>query len=561
MVMEGVDTLAYHSGRFLWVRFQILDLCEASSDAAIRAVLEHLPDGLYETYMRMLSKISKSGNRDLARRVIRWTACARRPMKILELREAVAFGMADQSWDADKIPDEKKVLESCCGLIVRDAHSEIRFAHHSVHTFLVSSRLYAEDQNIPPADLDSFFFSLDEAEVLAAEVCARYLCFSDFQSALVPTDPTDKDRSLTINRVFKSGGPVAIPASLGLNKRMYDIPYRIFGVKSDIRVPNIDFAQYVGRKGIRNRPPAAMGQKYALLDYVIEFWPWHTRAATKTLEALEFPTDIYTTVNYTQEESKHRTLWGAAHRSIAAMERPLDRLFATFWMLVMYGTLRFEIRPWGSNQHFGPYGCKGCPIQESEIHGRKPNHGRPYLAKDLPCMSLVHWAAESGHLPLLKAIEPRMWDYCKHEEFHDETLMLACRHGQSDVIKFLNNIYEYDITDGRAIGEICKHGDVDSLRALLCNTQTMSDNELRPAEVRTSMMMRLNRCDFVRDGDVTLDPIGYAASYGHVAMLEFLVDLRGGVEWKEYRSNMNGLHYAAMNGHDGKYIMILRRVL
>ncbi|MCJ1425582.1 hypothetical protein MMC29_003482 [Sticta canariensis] len=47
-------------GMFLWVSFQLDDICEASSDALIRKILEDLPYGLVETYQRILTKIHKS---------------------------------------------------------------------------------------------------------------------------------------------------------------------------------------------------------------------------------------------------------------------------------------------------------------------------------------------------------------------------------------------------------------------------------------------------------------------------------------------------------------------
>ena len=99
-------------GMFLWVYFQIDELCEAPSDALIRETLRNLPDGLVGTYQRIFCKIEKNLMRSLiARKLITWIACAQRPMTIEEAREAVAFEPSDASWDAEKIPDKDLMIE------------------------------------------------------------------------------------------------------------------------------------------------------------------------------------------------------------------------------------------------------------------------------------------------------------------------------------------------------------------------------------------------------------------------------------------------------------------
>lgn len=85
-------------GMFLWVYFQLNDLCEASSDSIIRETLRNLPHGLIETYARILKKINVSSLKsDVARKVFKWAACATRPLEIEEMQEAIAFGIETMS--------------------------------------------------------------------------------------------------------------------------------------------------------------------------------------------------------------------------------------------------------------------------------------------------------------------------------------------------------------------------------------------------------------------------------------------------------------------------------
>ena len=83
--------------RFLWVHFQFVDLCEATSDFSIRETLRNLPKGMAKTYARVLRKIGGSQpNMVLAQRIFKWVVCAKRPLLITELGEAIAFGPTDR---------------------------------------------------------------------------------------------------------------------------------------------------------------------------------------------------------------------------------------------------------------------------------------------------------------------------------------------------------------------------------------------------------------------------------------------------------------------------------
>ncbi len=82
-----------------------------------------------------------------AQKVLKWVACSKRPLRLGELREGVAFQATDKNWDSDKIPDEDTLLRSCRGLVVRDDVEEtIRFAHHTVRQYLVLDEKLTDKQ-------------------------------------------------------------------------------------------------------------------------------------------------------------------------------------------------------------------------------------------------------------------------------------------------------------------------------------------------------------------------------------------------------------------------------
>ncbi|KUJ17727.1 uncharacterized protein LY89DRAFT_60414 [Mollisia scopiformis] len=87
--------IAGAKGMFLWVKFQLDELCTAESDDAIMYTLQHLPKDLSETYDRLLGRIVGVQRQELVKRMFRWIICARRPLVVDELCEGIAFTIDD----------------------------------------------------------------------------------------------------------------------------------------------------------------------------------------------------------------------------------------------------------------------------------------------------------------------------------------------------------------------------------------------------------------------------------------------------------------------------------
>ena len=341
-----------------------------------------------------------------------------------ELQEAVAFDIVDDHWDADKIPDGGKLIGLCRGLIIRDQDDRVRFAHHTVRQHLLRPAVQdgshiepfiVESDGLSSPNLMNYYFTDVRAEFQLAVKCAAYLCFSDFESAMVRAG---EEKIVTMRQVFKSGGPMAIPATVGLKRYLFQIPYRFLGGNGDIRMPDIDFSSYDRR--FNQQAPPELRDKYALLDYVAEYWPWHTKQRLgKTGTEMHVPREVF------DEQTFDQFVRGEKLR--LEMQIGCLPVFRKFWNLILHKALSFEIRPWGLNQHYGTYGCQGCPPGES---------------KDRPLQrsrwsSLIHWAAEMGHVPLIQALPAEIMDHLYHERYHHQSLNIACAHDQSELISFM----------------------------------------------------------------------------------------------------------------------------
>ena len=406
----------------------------------------------------------------LARKVLKWATIAKRPLHVEEFKEAVAFGSDDRSWEEDKIPREDLMFESCRGLIIKDPDDgTVHFAHHTVRQYLTGGL----STKVDPV----FEVAIWNAESLAGRTCVAYLSFSDFETQLASAAPM---ATLKQEGILESGGPLWMPSVLGIRKPMVNIPYRLLRGNSAVQPSESDYWKLLRpQPKPRYTPSTDLKYKYRLLCYAIEHWESHTRLLSLSTEALF--------VRRLENLAKHKTL-------------------------------AFDFRPWGSNEHFGPYGCVGCPNPSFE----------KLAAKDLPHISMIHYAAKTGNLLLLTShdsTEVKIRDYIHHERYHQETLMIACRHNRLEVVEYLIRQAEYDISDGRAINAAAAAGHAEVLQYLL----------------------KLGRYPVKQYGDVLLLS---AAKSGHEAVIEVLAEAGADFSACDKGTMRKIIETAAINGHD-----------
>lgn len=453
----------------------------------IRETLRNLPEGLSDTYRRILIKISSRPSRaKVAQKVFKWATVAKRPLQVEELKEAVAFDYDDRSWNMDKIPHEDFMFESCMGLIIKNEDDgTAHFAHHTVRQYLIGGLT----TNIDP----QFGITIKNAEILAGQTCVAYLSFSDFETQITSTTTV----RLEHKGVLESGGPLWIPSILGIRKPMFDVPYRLLRGDSALRRPSeSDYWKHLVPKAkTKVSPSTHLIDKYRLLSYAIENWEPHTRV-------------------YDFDVLLHNT----------RLER-----------LALHTTLAFEFRPWGPNQHFGPYGCIGCP-NRSAIS---------LVAKDLPHISMIHYAAEVGNLMLLvsgltSGNSARLVSgldsgnrYIYHERHHQETLLIACRQNRIEIVEYLTQDGKYDISDGSAIKAAAMAGHAEVLRYLF----------------------NLGHYSVKQQGNMALF---LAAKLGHDAIITLLAEAGVDLDTRDQRTGRSVIETAALNGHESAIRALLK---
>ena len=152
--------------------------------ARIRHALAELPETLDDTYQRTLREINKA-QWEIAHRLFQFLAVARRPLRVEQLAELLAFDFEagpipkfQEGWRLEDSDDA--VLSTCSSLLaIVDGGfligKVVQFAHLSVKEYLTSARL-AEASDIISR---RFHISTTPAHTLAAQACLGILLHLD----------------------------------------------------------------------------------------------------------------------------------------------------------------------------------------------------------------------------------------------------------------------------------------------------------------------------------------------------------------------------------------------
>lgn len=179
LLFEIRDALVERAdGMFLWVYFQIEEICEQQTDEGILRILHNLPKNMNETYERILAKIIDQGKSETAGKVFRWVATVKRPLYLEEIREAIAVEPLQQYMKPERLLNDIGQITSWCrNLIILDEEDQsIRFAHHSTKQFFLNSPFHSR--------LQEFYINMRDFNHYVGSVCVTYLNFSDFERQL-----------------------------------------------------------------------------------------------------------------------------------------------------------------------------------------------------------------------------------------------------------------------------------------------------------------------------------------------------------------------------------------
>ncbi|KAH9862833.1 hypothetical protein J1614_010926 [Plenodomus biglobosus] len=170
-----IQTLAKKAeGMFLWVNLQLDSLCKASKaeqDRVVEAALEALPQGLPDTYVRILERIEAQIPylRDLALNCLAWIIYAQRPLSTRELQHALAINAnCTNRQDISLVPPQ--VILEACGNLLEEASGAIRPIHYTVQEFFTSAV-----QGMPQHPLRTQLLDSRSVHKQLSSACLQYI--------------------------------------------------------------------------------------------------------------------------------------------------------------------------------------------------------------------------------------------------------------------------------------------------------------------------------------------------------------------------------------------------
>lgn len=176
--------MAKSNGQFLWVRLVLHELCKASFVHEIDEILDDLPTGIAQAYLRVFERLGREPRRrqQVATALFRWLTCTERPLSLVELEFALSLQAGDDQLGSTKrMIDLPSLLEDVCGSLVEVVTAEVtvvRFVHVTIKEFLLSPK---ESWGTKDGTLLQFHVNPAVSHAYLASICVCRLSLPEVQ--------------------------------------------------------------------------------------------------------------------------------------------------------------------------------------------------------------------------------------------------------------------------------------------------------------------------------------------------------------------------------------------
>ena len=169
---------ANFANRFRWVQCQLDQIAELKTMRDIREALSNLPEGLQETYEKILEKFAPHSVR-IVRQIFQWLVCDVATLTLAALHECLAIELDMGHIDEEaQLSSPTDIYDLCGSLIAVTAEGEVILAHLSVKDYLQSDAIRTGKVSV-------FALSEPGANAENALRCLAYLSFTAFSSGPV----------------------------------------------------------------------------------------------------------------------------------------------------------------------------------------------------------------------------------------------------------------------------------------------------------------------------------------------------------------------------------------
>ncbi|KFY91029.1 hypothetical protein V498_05706, partial [Pseudogymnoascus sp. VKM F-4517 (FW-2822)] len=172
------------NGMFLLAQLHFDSLKGRKSPKAIRTALKELStgnDAYDDAYNNTMERIEGqlAGEKQLAKQVLSWITCAKRPLTTSELEHALAVELGESQFDEENLSPIEDMVSVCAGLVTVDEESAIvRLVHYTTQEYFERTQ-------------ESWF---PDAENDITKICVTYISFKDFEIGICQDDEELEER-------------------------------------------------------------------------------------------------------------------------------------------------------------------------------------------------------------------------------------------------------------------------------------------------------------------------------------------------------------------------------
>ncbi|KAF8249116.1 hypothetical protein K440DRAFT_641482 [Wilcoxina mikolae CBS 423.85] len=516
MIQNIQDALVAGSdGMFLWVAFQLDELCLAKNDEDIHQILRVLPRGLNETYGRVLQRIIRDRDPEVAFKIFRWIATSKRPPRPRELLEAIALEPGDTQWQqfhARMYLSGERMIQNCSNLVTVNAiegeDTIVMFAHHTVLEFLTSANPHIGTPGF------SFLFNIRDASIHAASVCLTYRNLADFETQVATLPTQDTQLKLSALDLLPTSGAFGFLMRLAqgigfirprLSQRKVGFGRLLPALQSAAVAPEVT---------------SKLKQNFGLFEYVSMFWIHHCACLRENDEPLKrFRAALENTV------PAFPVPWATVtdQRSGDPSEKPTPEIAAIRWAVENRHRALFEL--------FITLGDGKLPLEllNRLYQFQFQDHSNRVLTPGYVYERLAVAAASNGHVLLLEYLQE--FSVFLNQVTWPNALIAASSNGHLGTVSFLIENIPFE-RDDVAIAS-CSAAENGELSIVLTLLQLVHPDE-PDSFGRTTLVA--------------------AAQHGHLHIVDVLLnfDAKDGVRIQNkghLDNSKRALNLAAENGH------------
>ena len=176
-VLWNYENVPQHAQRFLLARLYMDILGDLPTQRDVRKALKSLHEGHEETYLQGWNRVNAqmTRKRELGKNVLIWIMNAQRPLRLVELRHALAIREDDDELDTTGFVNTSTITSFCAGLVIADEkRNTLSLVHSTTQEFFDSRK-------------DDLFPTAHEMIALTFMIYLRMQSFRDEGALFDPT--------------------------------------------------------------------------------------------------------------------------------------------------------------------------------------------------------------------------------------------------------------------------------------------------------------------------------------------------------------------------------------